>query len=118
LTLSLALAGIAGAGRQEAFQLLQNASAIFYGITYLVMFAIPILGQAAPSLSLQLAAASGFAMTLLCVVLSIFPIIDVPNRLTFTLKVSGAVVASNGLASLIYWFQTRPLRVMSHAPLP
>ncbi len=107
LTLAFALAGIAGTGRQEAFQLLTNASAIFYGVTYLVMFAIPILGQAAPSVSLRLAAASGFAMTLLCVVLSIFPIISVPNRLTFTLKVSGAVIASNGLAALIYWFQTR-----------
>jgi glucan phosphoethanolaminetransferase (alkaline phosphatase superfamily) len=107
LTLALALGGIGGAGRQEAFQLLQNASAIFYGLTYLVMFAIPILGRAAPALSLRLAAASGFAMTLLCVVLSIFPIISVPNRLTFTLKVSGTVIASNGLAVLIYWFQTR-----------
>ncbi len=86
LTLVLALAGIAGAGRQEAFQLLQNAAAIFYGLTYLVMFAIPILGRAAPSVSLRVAAASGFAMTLLCVVLSIFPIISVPNRLIFTLR--------------------------------
>jgi amino acid transporter len=107
LTLALALAGLAGTGRQEAFQLLQNASAIFYGLTYLVMFAIPIAGQAAPSVSLRLAAASGFAMTLLCVVLSIFPIINVPNRLTFTIKVSGAVVASNALGALIYRLQTR-----------
>jgi cytochrome b561 len=107
LTPALALAGIAGTGWQEAFQLLQNASAIFYGLTYLVMFAIPILGQAAPSLSLRLAAASGFAMTLLCVVLSIFPIINVPSRRTFTLKVSCAVIVSNGLAALIYRFQTR-----------
>jgi amino acid transporter len=107
LTLAFALAGIVGAGRQEAFQLLQNASAIFYGVTYLVMFAIPILGRAAPSMSLRLAAVSGFGMTLLCFVLSIFPIISVPNRLTFTLKVSGAVLASNGLAVIIYWFQTR-----------
>jgi hypothetical protein len=74
------------------------------------MFAIPILGQAAPSMSLRLAAASGFAMTLLCVGLSIFPIINVPNRLTFTLKVSGAVIASNSLAVLIYCFQTRLAR--------
>ena len=117
LTLALALAGIAGTGRQEAFQLLQNASAIFYGLTYLVMFAIPILGQAVPSLSLRLAAASGFAMTLLCVVLSIFPIINVPNRQTFTLKVSFAVIASNGLAALIYRFQTRLSRciIAQHA---
>ena len=31
-------------GKQEAFQLLWNASAIFYALTYLVMFAIPIVG--------------------------------------------------------------------------
>jgi amino acid transporter len=106
-TLALALAGIAGAGRQEAFQLLTNAAAIFYGLTYLAMFAIPILGHAAPSLRLRLAAASGFAMTLLCVVLAIFPIIDVPNRLAFTAKLSGTVVAINALAVLVYWAQTR-----------
>ena len=65
ITLVLALAGIAGAGRQEAFQLLQSAMGIFYGLAYLVMFAIPILGYASPSLPLRLAAVSGFAMTLL-----------------------------------------------------
>ena len=107
LTLALALAGIAGAGRQEAFQLLQNGSQIFYGLTYLVMFAIPILGQARPGMSLRLAACSGFAMTLLAVVLSIFPIIDVPSPLTFTLKISGTVIACNAVGVLIYWFQTR-----------
>jgi amino acid transporter len=107
LTLAFALAGIAGTGRQEAFQLLQNASQIFYGLTYLAMFAIPILGQAAPSVRLRLAAVSGFAMTLLAVVLSVFPIISVPNRLMFTVKLSGAVFACNALGALIYWSQTR-----------
>ena len=36
--------GIAGVGEQEAFQLLENAAGIFYGLTYLVMFAIPLIG--------------------------------------------------------------------------
>jgi amino acid transporter len=113
VTLALALAGIAGTGRQEAFQLLQNASGIFYGLTYLVMFAIPILGRAAPSVTLRLAAVSGFSMTLLCVVLSVFPIITVPNPLSFTVKIGGAVIATNGLGALIYWLQTRS---SSHVP--
>ena len=39
--------------------------------------------------------------------LAIFPIIEVPNSFTFTLKLSGTVVASNAVAALI-WFQTRP----------
>ena len=107
LTLAFALAGIAGAGRQEAFQLLQNGSQIFYGLTYLVMFAIPILGLAASPASLRLAAVSGFAMTLLAVALSIFPIISVPNRLIFAIKLSGAAIACNALGALIYWVQTR-----------
>jgi amino acid transporter len=107
LTLALALAGIAGAGRQEAFQLLQNASGIFYGLTYLAMFAIPILGYAAAPPALRMAAVSGFAMTLLCVVLSVFPIITVPNPMSFTIKVGGTVIAANALGALIYWLQSR-----------
>ena len=107
VTLLFGIWGIAGAGRQEAFQLLQNAAGIFYGLTYLAMFAIPILGHATPSWPLRLAAVSGFAMTLLCVVLAVFPIITVPNPLMFTLKLSGAVLGVNALGALIYWFQTR-----------
>ncbi len=109
VTLLFALAGITGVGRQEAFQLLQNASGIFYGLTYLVMFAIPILGYAGSPLWLRLAALSGFGMTLLCVVLSIFPIINVSNRTAFTLKIGGAVVACNALGVLIYFWQSRSL---------
>src|SRR5437764_1179131 len=38
-TFALATAGLVGVGKQEAFQLLWNASAIFYALTYLVMLA-------------------------------------------------------------------------------
>ena len=107
ITLAFGLWGIAGAGRQEAFQLLQNASGIIYGLTYLAMFAIPILGHAGPSLALRLAAVSGFGMTLLCVVLSVFPIITVPDPWAFTAKLSSAIIGVNVLGALIYWMQTR-----------
>src|SRR5262249_45592325 len=60
--------GIAGVGEQEAFQLLDNAAGIFYGLTYLVMFAIPLIGlrraERRPPVWLRVAAASGFAVTL------------------------------------------------------
>jgi len=112
-TLAVALAGIAGASRQEAFQLLESGVGIFYGLAYLAMFAIPIFGHASSSRTLRMAALSGFAMTLLCVVLSIFPIIDVPNPLSFSVKVGGSVAAANGLGSLIYWLQTRRERSLS-----
>src|SRR5262249_39782951 len=43
-TFVFSIAGLVGVGKQEAFQLLWNASAIFYALTYLVMFAIPVIG--------------------------------------------------------------------------
>ena len=42
VTLAFSVVGLIGVGKQEAFQLLWNASAIFYALTYLVMFAIPM----------------------------------------------------------------------------
>ena len=44
VTLGVAMAVVIGVGEQEAFQLLNNASGIFYALTYLVMFALPIAG--------------------------------------------------------------------------
>jgi hypothetical protein len=41
-------------------------------------------------------------MTLLFVVLSIFPIIDVQNRASFTAKVSAAVVIPNLIGAFLY----------------
>src|SRR6185312_6516304 len=74
VALAFGIAGIAGVGEQEAFQLLDNASGIFYGFTYLIMFAIPLVGlrgvEPKPPLWLKVASASGFAVTTLYVVLS------------------------------------------------
>jgi amino acid transporter len=66
-----------GTGNQEAFQLLDNSGGILLGLTYLVMFAIPLMARGEqPTWGVRTAALSGFLMTLLYVVLSIFPIID------------------------------------------
>ncbi|MFI5230360.1 MAG: hypothetical protein ACHQWU_14900, partial [Gemmatimonadales bacterium] len=63
---------------------------------YLVMFAIPLVGfrgsERKPAGWLRVAAASGFAVTLLYVVLSIFPIIDVSSWMSFALKISSVVI--------------------------
>ena len=100
------LLSLAGAGQQEAFQILDNASGIFYALTYLVMFALPIVGfrrsRRAP-LWLQGAAVSGFGVTLLYCVLSIFPIIQVASWLAFGLKVGGVIVGANLLGAALYW---------------
>lgn len=44
VTRVLAVVGMIGVGKQEAFQLLWNASGLFYSLTYRVLFAIPLWG--------------------------------------------------------------------------
>ncbi|MEW6125596.1 MAG: APC family permease [Acidobacteriota bacterium] len=99
ITLSMGLAGLVGVGEQEAFQLLQNAAGIFYALTYLVMFAIPLIGLRHANVKfpgwLKMVSLSGFLMTLLYVVLSVFPIINVASRATFALKITGVIFIAN-----------------------
>ena len=86
--------------------LLQSAAIIFYASTYLVMFAIPIIGlrgvKPRPPLWLRIAACSGFLMTLLNLTLSIFPIVEVKNQTSFTLKVSAVTVVANVAGAAIF----------------
>src|SRR5262249_4043945 len=101
VTFGFSIVGLIGFCKQEAFQLLWNASGIFYGLTYLVMFAIPVADSHAPGW-LKVAALSGFASTLLFVVISILPIVQVENRVAFALKISGVVLIANGIGAAIY----------------
>jgi amino acid transporter len=103
VTLLLGLASISGARRQEAFQLLSSALGIFYALAYLVMFAIPISGRSGAPMRLRWASGSAFSLTLLCAVLSIFPIVDVPSPLTFSAKVGSLLVATNLAGALLFW---------------
>jgi amino acid transporter len=106
ITIALTLAGQAGVGVQEAFQLLENAAGIFYALTYLALFAIPIFGAAAlarrPSRLLRGAAICGFAVTLLYSTLSVFPIIDVASWQIFAAKIIAVIVGANLLGVAIY----------------
>ena len=93
-----------GVGSQESYQLLNNGSGICYALTYLVMFAIPLVARGEkPSLSVRIAALSGFAMTLLYVVLSVCPIIDVQSGAAFTAKISAVILGSNALGAAFFW---------------
>jgi amino acid transporter len=109
VTLAFAVAGQIGVGKQEAFQLLWNASGIFYALTYLVMFAIPIVGTPSlrPPMWVTLAAISGFVTTLGFVVLSILPIVQVESRLVFALKISAVVIVANAIGVGIFLGRNR-----------
>jgi amino acid transporter len=96
---AIAALSLVGVGHAEAFQLLFNASGIFYALCYVVMFAIPLFGlrdvTPRPPLWLRLASLSGLLMTVLYVVLSVFPIIKVESVATFALKITATVVVMN-----------------------
>lgn len=106
LTLSFALVGLIGVGAQESFQLLENAAGIFYGFTYVALFAIPLFGMRAaakrPTLWLKVASAAGLVVTLLYCVLSVFPIIDVESWLSFSMKIVAVIVIANLIGAVIY----------------
>jgi len=106
VTLLFTLVGQIGVGLQEAFQLLENASGILYAFAYLALFAIPLVGArrlgVTPPLWLRAAAASGFCVSLLYSVLSVFPIIDVPNWRVFSAKIIAVLVVTTLIGVGIY----------------
>jgi len=106
LTLAIAIASQVGAGIQEAFQLVDNAANVFYGIVYLVVFAIPIAGAGAirsgAPIWLRVAAFCGFAVSLLAVCFTVYPIIDVPSRLIFAAKIIGVSVVANAVGVTVF----------------
>jgi glutamate:GABA antiporter len=95
----MAMLGNIGVGQAEAFQLLFNASGTLYALTYVVMFAIPIWGLRGvtpkPPMWLKVTSMSGLLMTLLYIVLSVVPIIDVKSPAAFAAKITVVIVMMN-----------------------
>ena len=110
----IAIASQIGAGIQEAFQLVDNAANVFYGIVYLMLFAIPIAGASAirsgAPIWLRIAAISGAAVSLLAIFFTVYPIIDVPNPLAFGAKIAAATIIANAIGVGIYLVSTKRRR--------
>ncbi|HTI64698.1 MAG TPA: APC family permease [Gemmatimonadaceae bacterium] len=106
LTLAFTLAGQVGVGLQEAFQVLENAGGIFYAFAYVAMFSIPLFAARRlaerPPLWLKGAALAGLGMSVLYSVLSIFPIIDVPDWRVFSAKIVTVLVVANMIGVFIF----------------
>src|SRR6266478_185798 len=111
ITLVIAISSQIGAGIQEAFQLVDNAANVFYGIVYAILFAIPIAGAGAirsgAPIWLRVAALCGFAVSLLAVCFTVYPIIDVPSRLIFAAKIIGVSVIANVVGVTIFMIAKR-----------
>jgi amino acid transporter len=106
VSFGMALLSLVGVGQAEAFQLLFNAGGMFYALTYIVMFAIPLFGLRGitprPPLWLRAVSLSGMLMTILYVVLSAFPIIQVASVMSFAGKIALVIVGANVLGAAIY----------------
>ncbi len=106
VTLAFAIAGQIGVGAQEAFQLIDNAAGIFYAFAYLVLFAIPIFGMRAMNarapLWLRLACWVGGLTTVLYIIFTIFPIVEVESRASFAAKIIVTVIAAQLIGTLIF----------------
>jgi len=106
VALAASMAVLIGAGSQESFVLLQIWAWTFYGFAYLAKFAIPLFSAKdkglRPGAWLQIAAVSGFLMTLLFIALSVSPVIPVASKVGYFLKVLLVVLGANIVGWMIY----------------
>ena len=111
VTLVIGLASLTGVHAHEAFQLIDNAGGIFYALTYLALFAIPLFGMKALGVKapwwLKIACASGFIVTLIYIRFAIAPITEVENLKAFALKIIATVVIANAVGLGIYVVRKR-----------
>ena len=111
VALALGLLSLTGVHAQEAFQLLDNAGSVFYALTYLVLFAIPLFGTKALGVKapwwLKIACASGFIVTLIFIRFAIVPITEVGSLLSFAMKIIVTVLIANGVGVAIYVLRKR-----------
>ena len=105
-TLLIAIASQIGAGIQEAFQLVDNAANVFYGIVYFMLFAIPIFGastiRSSAPIWLRIAAVCGAAVSVSAIFFTIYPIIDVPSPFIFAAKIIAVTVIANAIGAAIF----------------
>lgn len=106
MTICIGLAGIIEVGQQEAYQLLQSAAGIFIASTQLVMFAIPLIGLRGAGVRIpiwvKIISISGFTMSLLFIVLSVFPIIEVESWFAYSVKIIAVIVITNIVGVAIF----------------
>jgi amino acid transporter len=112
ITLAASIAVLIGVGAQEAFELLLIWAFTFYAIAYLALFAIPILAGKESSLRgplwMKLLATFGFLMTLMYVVLSIFPIISVASQSAYSAKTVAVIFLANLAGLVLYYRRPKP----------
>jgi amino acid transporter len=117
LVMVLILLSMLGVREQEANQLLAASSIALYAITYVALFALPILGSRSLRSALpwwvKLAALAGLVSSLVSLVIAVYPIVDVINRGEYAAKIGAVVLLANVAGILIYRAGKRRMRLLS-----
>jgi amino acid transporter len=106
VVIAMTLLSMLGVREQEASQLLTLASVVHYAIAYVALFALPVFGSRALRSALppwvRLVSIAGLGSSLVALLISVYPIVDVVSRAAFAAKICGVVAVSNALGVLIY----------------
>jgi hypothetical protein len=83
-----------------------NASNVFYGIVYGMLFAIPLVGaplvRSGTGIWLRIASFCGLLVSLSAIFFTIYPIIDVPSPLIFGAKIVLVTAIANAIGVTIF----------------
>jgi amino acid transporter len=112
LLIVMVVLATAGVHAQEAFQVLSNASLTHYEVSYLAMFAIPLVGAAGLRKTLprwlKWTSVVGLGATLFSLLISAYPFVSVVNPLSYAMKIVGTLLVSNLVAIMFYKLRMRP----------
>ena len=96
-----------GAGRQEAFQVINTSGQLMFGLYYCAMFAVPLFVGSRfgvkPGFWLKACAVSGLTITVVQTVLATVPIVDVHSSWAYAAKVGGTGLVINLVGAAVYW---------------
>ncbi len=117
VTVSILLLGVlslVGAGNQEAVQVSVGVGIASLCIMYMLLFAVIVFGFRSrtqrPGVGIRLGAFAAFSVAFVSLIFEIVPLGEVASPALFAIKVTGAIVATNGLGAYLYWRGTRRLR--------
>jgi amino acid transporter len=106
LVMGIILLSLLGVREQESSQLLTLSSIVHYAIAYVALFALPLFGRAALRnklpLWLKVAAGAGMVSSVVALLISVYPVVDVASRTAFAGKICAVVVISNMTGVMIY----------------
>src|SRR5215471_12153530 len=106
LVMALIFLSMLGVREQEASQLLAASSIALYAITYVALFALPLLGsrelRSAMPTWVKVVSLAGLISSLVSLVIMVYPIIDVADPGLYAAKICAVVVVTNLLGVTIY----------------